>query len=171
METTPLNEKDYIKPIKTSDTNVTFAENQKEYEPLPAHRISNDVFGRLVITFGLTWYQRILLLITGKIFFSIQTFNKPVQPVSMSVKNILSDIYFPYDIITAKFDGMLYTCKLKIGTPVIVLGLPMVVTGFFGWDGVIVKDEKGTEFRPHKHQLGISYEAALETSIKAVVCD
>jgi hypothetical protein len=67
-----------MKPIKFKESNVTFAENQKEYLPLPAFR-NND--GEVISCWKITFLERIKLLFTGKLWLSCLTFNQPLQPL------------------------------------------------------------------------------------------
>lgn len=66
-----------MKPIKFKEMNCTFAENQKEYLPLPAYK---DKEGNIISLWQLTIIERIRILITGKLWIHILTFNKPLQP-------------------------------------------------------------------------------------------
>ena len=71
-----------MKPIKFKEANVTFAENQPEYIPLPAWK-SDD--GIVISCWKLNWKERFKLLINGKIWLRILTFNKPLQPQRLDV--------------------------------------------------------------------------------------
>jgi hypothetical protein len=74
-----------MKPIKFPEQNVTFAENQPEYLPLPAHRVENDPKGQVIFCMQLTFKERIKLLMTGKVWVSLLTFNQPLTPSFISV--------------------------------------------------------------------------------------
>ncbi len=71
-----------MSPQKFEQQNVTFAENQPEYLPLPAHR-SED--GTVISCWKLTLRERIKILFTGKLWFICLTFNQPLQPQLPSV--------------------------------------------------------------------------------------
>lgn len=73
-----------MKPIKFKEQNVTFAENQPEYIPLPAHKV-NDERGEVIFCMALSWNERLKLLITGKLWCSLLTFNKPLTPSFFTV--------------------------------------------------------------------------------------
>lgn len=70
--------------IKFKECNVVYAEDQKEYLPLPAHRTLD---GRVTSCWGLTFKERIVVLFSGKIFVRMMTFNKPLQPLKVTVRN------------------------------------------------------------------------------------
>ena len=67
-----------MKPIKFKEANVTYAENQPEYIPLPAHKTAG---GEVISLWGLTWRERIRLFFTGKLWLSVLTFNRALQPL------------------------------------------------------------------------------------------
>lgn len=60
---------------------ITFAEDQPEYIPLPALRF-ND--GLVVTRWDLTIGERLRILFGGSIFLGLLTFNKPIQPIKLS---------------------------------------------------------------------------------------
>lgn len=66
-----------MEPIKFKEHNMVFAENQKEYLPLPAHR---DDDGVVTSCWKMTFIERIRVIFTGKIYLSQMTFNSPLQP-------------------------------------------------------------------------------------------
>lgn len=72
-----------MKPIKFKEANVTFAENQPEYLPLPAFRSAD---GLVITCWRLSWMERIKLLMTGRLWLLNLTFNQPLQPVMLQVK-------------------------------------------------------------------------------------
>ena len=73
-----------MKIVKFKECNVTYAENQDEYLDLPAHKAED---GCVTSCWGLNLKERLSVLFTGKIFLQILTFNKPLQPLKMVVKN------------------------------------------------------------------------------------
>lgn len=70
-------------PIRFDGVNVTLAENQLEYIPLPACRYPD---GRLVFCWRLTLRERLTLLLRGVLWHQVLTFNKPLQPQMVSVE-------------------------------------------------------------------------------------
>jgi len=71
-----------MEPIKFKEQTLTYAENQPEYNPLPAHK---DMFGRVTSCWKLTFRERIKILFTGKIWLILLSFNKPLTPSLLKV--------------------------------------------------------------------------------------
>ena len=71
-----------MKPISFDGQNCVYAENQEPYIPLPAFRYD---YGKVVSCWKLTFGERIKLLLAGRIWVSILTFNKPLQPFKISL--------------------------------------------------------------------------------------
>ena len=71
-----------MKTIEFKEVNVRFAENQPEYQTLPALKF-ND--GTIVCCWKLSFKERIKLLITGKLWHSVLTFNQPFQPQYLTI--------------------------------------------------------------------------------------
>ena len=77
-----------MRAIDFEDRNVVIAENQKEYIALPAHK-SND--GIVTTCWELSFWERISVIFTGRIYLQIMTFNNPLQPLNMSVNNLVQE--------------------------------------------------------------------------------
>ena len=77
-----------MKIIKFPECNTTYAKDQKEYLPLPAHKKED---GTVISCWQLTLKERIKVLFSGKIFFALLTFNRPLQPqrAATSFKEVL----------------------------------------------------------------------------------
>jgi hypothetical protein len=73
-----------MKPIKFPEVNITYAENQPEYNPLPGFKADTSN-GEFVFCMKLSFKERIKLLITGKLWCTLLTFNKPLTPSFFSV--------------------------------------------------------------------------------------
>lgn len=73
-----------MKPIEFKHQNIVFAKNQPEYLPLPALKIKGDE-GYVVSCWKMTFFERIKVLFTGKVWLSLMSFNKPLTPSIMSV--------------------------------------------------------------------------------------
>lgn len=78
-----------MKPVKFKEVNVTFAEDQPEYQPLPAFK-NNSPQGEVVTCWELSFRERLRVLFKGKIWLSLMSFNKPLIPSYMTTKK--SDI-------------------------------------------------------------------------------
>ena len=72
-----------MKAIEFSEANTVFAKNQPEYLQLPAYRSPEGV---VVTCYQLTWKERFAILFGGKIWLSLLTFNKPLQPQRITVE-------------------------------------------------------------------------------------
>ena len=72
-----------MKPVEFKGWNVTFAKDQHPYLPLPAFR---DKDGKVTICYHCNFWDRIVILFKGKLWFQTLTFNKPIQPQKLMVK-------------------------------------------------------------------------------------
>jgi hypothetical protein len=68
---------DEMKPVSFPEANTVYAEDQDEYLSLPAYRAPD---GRVTSCWELTWKERLILALEGQIFFTVLTFNQPLQP-------------------------------------------------------------------------------------------
>jgi hypothetical protein len=73
-----------MKPIEFKGSNVTFAKNQPEYLPLPAHKVGDDK-GTVIFCESLSIRERIKILFTGKLWCSLLTFGAPLTPSFFTV--------------------------------------------------------------------------------------
>lgn len=73
--------------IKFPECNVTYAENQPEYLPLPALKMKD---GEIVTCWRLSLRERLKVLFSGKIWLNVLTFDRPLQPLLMSVDKTFS---------------------------------------------------------------------------------
>lgn len=67
------------------EVNQVIAKDQPEYLPLPAHRRANSPEGEIVFCWALSWPQRLKVLLTGKLWHSVWTFNNSLQPQRVEV--------------------------------------------------------------------------------------
>ena len=67
-------------PMEFEQSNVVYAKDQPEYLPLPAHRSEE---GCVSTCWRLSWKERLNLLLHGRLFLSVLTFNKPLQPLKL----------------------------------------------------------------------------------------
>lgn len=65
-----------MKPVAFKQQNMTWAEHQPEYEPLPAY--SDGTHN--ITCWRLTWWERIKLLFTGIVWCSQMHFGEALQP-------------------------------------------------------------------------------------------
>jgi len=64
-------------PIPFTEETTEYAKDQEEYKTLPCHRDSD---GTVTICWKLDLWERIKLLLTGRLWHQILTFNNPLQP-------------------------------------------------------------------------------------------
>ena len=74
-----------MQPIRFPETNVTYAQDQPQYQPLPVHRVITDPQGRITCCWQLTFWERLKMLWSGVIWQQILTFNRPLQPQMLTV--------------------------------------------------------------------------------------
>ena len=72
-----------MKPIEFNGFNVTYAEDQPEYLPLPAHKTDD---GMVTTCWKLSFCERLLTVLTGRLYLKVLTFNKPLQPSKLMTK-------------------------------------------------------------------------------------
>lgn len=77
-------------PVKFKGHNVVFAENQPEYNPLPAHVDREN--GIVVTCWQLDDEEKLRFLEDGKIYLQQMTFNQPLQPILPTIDN-------PFDLL------------------------------------------------------------------------
>lgn len=75
-----------LKLVEFPEQTVVIAKDQPEYLPLPAHRHRNDPQGKITCCWKLNWMQRLKVLVTGKVWHQILTFNHPLQPQLLLVE-------------------------------------------------------------------------------------
>ena len=69
-----------MKPVEFPEQTMVIAKDQPEYLPLPAHRFAGDPQGRIACCWQLTWRERLAVLLCGKLWHQVLTFNQPLQP-------------------------------------------------------------------------------------------
>jgi len=73
-----------MKPIEFRGQNCVYAKNQLKYLSLPVYK---TLEGEVISCWSLTFRERIKVLFQGRIWWSVLTFNKPLQPQHSSVDN------------------------------------------------------------------------------------
>lgn len=73
-----------MEAVEFKEQNVVFAKDQPEYRPLPAFQKYGPE-GEVISCWKLSWKERLQILITGKIWLSLWSFNKRLTPSRMSV--------------------------------------------------------------------------------------
>jgi hypothetical protein len=75
-----------MKLIEFKEQTVVIAKDQPEYEPLPAHVFEGESTGRIACCWKLTWWERIKLLFTGRVWHQVLTFGRSLQPQLLTVE-------------------------------------------------------------------------------------
>ena len=70
-------------PVKFPGQTSVFAADQPPYLPLPAHMSAKT--GRATFCWSLTWHERVTVLLSGRIWHQVLTFNEPLQPQKLMV--------------------------------------------------------------------------------------
>lgn len=69
-----------MKLVEFPEQTIVVAKDQPQYNSLPAHRVANDPRGTLICCWKVPWWERLAILITGRIWHQVLTFNEPLQP-------------------------------------------------------------------------------------------
>lgn len=73
-----------MKAIEFKHQNIVFAKDQPEYIPLPALKL-NTPQGEVISCWKMTFKERLKVLITGKIWLNLLSYNKPLTPSYLTV--------------------------------------------------------------------------------------
>ena len=79
-----------MKPVEFKHQNIVFAKDQPEYTPLPALKIESPK-GEVISCWKMSMKERLKVIITGRVWLSLMSFNKPLTPSFISVNR--KDIY------------------------------------------------------------------------------
>lgn len=75
-----------MKIIKFAECNTTYARDQPEYLPLVCHKTDDGI---VTSCWGLSFIERLKVALFGRIYLSVLTFNKPLQPLKLMVNKSL----------------------------------------------------------------------------------
>lgn len=73
-----------MKPIEFRGQNMVYAENQPEYQKLPALLLDTPE-GQVISCWKLSFFERVKILFTGKMWLALLSFNKPLTPSYLTV--------------------------------------------------------------------------------------
>lgn len=96
-----------MKSIEFKHQNVVFAKDQPQYMPLPALKI-DSAQGEVISCWKLTFLERLKVLITGKVWLSLCSFNKPLTPSYLAINR--KEVYSHPDD-SSKWYNKLFTKK------------------------------------------------------------
>lgn len=74
-----------MKPVNFTEVNVTYAKDQPGYQPLPGCKL-DTIEGHFITCWKLSFKERMRILLTGRIWACLLTFNKPLTPSLFSTK-------------------------------------------------------------------------------------
>lgn len=77
-----------MKPVDFKDSNICYARDQEEYQNLPAIKFPN---GEVVSCWKLSLKERLIVLLKGRVWLALLSFNKPLTPSFMAVNR--KDVY------------------------------------------------------------------------------
>ena len=80
-----------MKPIEFKQQNKVYAKDQKPYLPLPVYEDSEQG-GRVFHCWKLTFWERIKILFTGKLWINVLNFGQPLQPIRPMIDCPFEDI-------------------------------------------------------------------------------
>jgi hypothetical protein len=70
-------------PVTFPEANVVYAKDQPPYLPLPARR---EADGTVVSCWRLSFRERVKALFSGRVYLTMLTFNRPLQPVKLGTE-------------------------------------------------------------------------------------
>lgn len=87
-----------MKPIEFKYQNIVFAKDQPEYQPLPALKLDSPQ-GEVIACWKMNWKEKLKVLITGRVWVNLLSFNKPLTPsyITVNRKEVFS---IPEDCLT-----------------------------------------------------------------------
>lgn len=75
-----------MRPMRFMGYNKVAAEHQPPYDPLPIFHVPGQPYGIVTSCWGLTWRERLRVLFTGAIWVQQMTFDRPIQPMKLTVE-------------------------------------------------------------------------------------
>lgn len=81
-----------MKPVNFKHQNTIFAKDQPEYHPLPALRLGGKE-GEVVSCWEVSFWERVRILFTGKVWVSIMTYKKPLSVVQKIIKMTQKEMF------------------------------------------------------------------------------
>lgn len=73
-----------MKLIEFPEQTVVIAKDQPKYNPMPAHQV-RDREGTIICCWKLSWKERFKIMLGGKLWHRILTFNGSIQPQLIEV--------------------------------------------------------------------------------------
>jgi hypothetical protein len=73
-----------MRPVEFKEQNCVYAKNQPEYLPLPVYKTADGV---VTSCWQLTVKERMMVPFSGKVWWTVLTFNRPLQPCLPTICN------------------------------------------------------------------------------------
>lgn len=73
-----------MKTIPFPEANIVAAKNQPQYQQMPCY-IDPAPDGKVIACWQLTWYERLQVLLTGKVWTVLLCFHQPITPQRVEV--------------------------------------------------------------------------------------
>lgn len=104
-----------MKPVEFKHQNIVFAKSQSEYQPLPALKIDSPT-GEVISCWKLSFKERIQVLVFGRVWLSIISFNGPLSPSYLTLNR--KELYSHPDDSILWYKKLLLAlrCKLNMKT-------------------------------------------------------
>ncbi len=103
-----------MKPVEFKHQNIVFAKDQPEYQQLPALRLDTPE-GEVISCWRLSFKERLQVLVLGRVWLSLMSFNKPLTPSFLAVNR--KDVFsHPDDEKTILKRIKKFFCRLEIHT-------------------------------------------------------
>ena len=74
-----------MEPIDFKEKTGVAGKDQPEYLPLPIWQDKDDPRCRVISCWGMSFWERVKVLFTGRVWLSLYTFGAPIQPQSLQV--------------------------------------------------------------------------------------
>jgi len=100
-----------MKPVEFKHQNIVFAKDQPEYQPLPALRIDSPT-GEVVSCWKLSFKERIKVLVFGRVWMSLMSFNKPLTPSYLAVNR--KEVYSHPDDLVVWYKKLFLSIRTKL---------------------------------------------------------
>ena len=100
-----------MKPVEFKHQNIVFAQNQPEYQPLPALRFHSPN-GEVVSCWRLSFKERLQVLIFGRVWMSLMSFNKPLTPSYLAVNR--KEVYSHPDDLVVWYKKLFLSIRTKL---------------------------------------------------------
>lgn len=96
------------------DWHIELTKDQPEYQSLPALKFDSECGDEVISCWKLSFRERLKILISGRIWLSLMSFNKPLTPSYLSVNR--KDVYSHTDDLMKWYKKLFLTImeKLKI---------------------------------------------------------